>query len=80
VNLRYYAGIRLEGLTRTTEILNQNSRSPPPIFESGTSRIRSRTVNHSTTNFDDSEMGMCFHCRGGGSEWYKGLAILQITM
>jgi hypothetical protein len=49
--LRYYPGICLEGLRRTTKDLNQDSRSPGPRFEPGTSRIRSSVINHSTTTF-----------------------------
>jgi hypothetical protein len=49
--LRYYLGIRLEELRKTTKALNQDSRSPEQIFEPGTFRIRSRSVNHSTTMF-----------------------------
>jgi hypothetical protein len=33
------------------ENLNHDSRSPGPIIEPGTSRIRSRSVNRSTTMF-----------------------------
>jgi hypothetical protein len=43
-NLRYYPGVCLEGLKKSTRNLSQDSRS-----ESGTSRIRSRSVNDSTT-------------------------------
>jgi hypothetical protein len=50
-SLRYCAGIRLERLRKTTKILNQHSRSPVPRFEPGTSRIRSRSVDHSITTF-----------------------------
>jgi hypothetical protein len=49
--LRYYPGIRLEGLQKTTKNLNQDRGSPGPRIEPGTSRIRSRSVNHSTTTF-----------------------------
>jgi hypothetical protein len=44
VILRYYPGIRLEGLRKITKNLSQASRSPGPRFEAGTSRIRSRGV------------------------------------
>jgi hypothetical protein len=50
--LRYYPGIRLEGPRKTTKNLNQDSRSSGTRFETGTFRIRSRSVNHSTTTFD----------------------------
>jgi hypothetical protein len=50
--LRYYPGIRLEGLRKFTKLLGQDSRSPESTFEPRTSRIRSRSVNHSTTTFD----------------------------
>jgi hypothetical protein len=45
-----YPDIHLEWLSKTTKPL---SRSPAfrPRFETGTSRIRSRTFNHSTTMF-----------------------------
>jgi hypothetical protein len=48
-NLRYYLGIRLEELMKTTKNLNEDSRSPGPTVGPGTSRIRSRSVNHSIT-------------------------------
>jgi hypothetical protein len=50
--LRYYPGISMEGLRKTTKNLSQDSRSPGPRFDPGTSRTRSRRVNHSTTNFE----------------------------
>jgi hypothetical protein len=34
--VRYYPGIRLEGLRKMTKNLNQNSRSPGPRIERGT--------------------------------------------
>jgi hypothetical protein len=37
--LRYYPGIRMDGLRKTTKHLNQDSRSQGPRFESGTSRL-----------------------------------------
>jgi hypothetical protein len=49
VILRYSAGIRLKGLRKTTKNLSQDSLSLGPRIEPGTSRIRSRSVNHSTT-------------------------------
>jgi hypothetical protein len=49
--LRYYPGIRLEGLRKTTKILTLDRRLPGPRIETGTPRIRSRSVNHSTTTF-----------------------------
>jgi hypothetical protein len=51
--LRYYPGIRLEGLRKTTKTLNPDSRSRGPRYEFLTSRIRKRSVNHSTTTFDN---------------------------
>jgi hypothetical protein len=42
--LRYYSDIRLEGMRKTAKHFNQDSRSPGPRFESGASRIRSRSV------------------------------------
>jgi hypothetical protein len=50
--LRYYHSIQPEVLRKTTN-LNQNSRSPGPRIEPGTSQIRSRSVDHSTTTFDN---------------------------
>jgi hypothetical protein len=54
--LRYYPGIRLEGLRKTTKTLNQDSRSPGTRIECGTSRIRSRGINRSTTTFGDKKV------------------------
>jgi hypothetical protein len=51
LTLRYYPSIHLEGLRKTTKILNQDSWLPGPRFEHRTSRIRSRSVSHSTTTF-----------------------------
>jgi hypothetical protein len=44
-NLRSYPSIRLEILRKTMKNLNEDSLSPGPRFEPGTSRIRSRSVN-----------------------------------
>jgi hypothetical protein len=41
----------VEGLRKTTKTHNQHSQSSGPRFEPGTSRIRSRNVNHSATMF-----------------------------
>jgi hypothetical protein len=49
--LRYYSGIRLERLRKPMKNINQLSRSQGPRIKTGTSRIRSRSVNHSTTTF-----------------------------
>jgi hypothetical protein len=57
-NLRYYSAIRVKGLRKSTKNLNQNSRSPGPRIEPGTSRIRSISVNHSTTTFGDALLGV----------------------
>jgi hypothetical protein len=46
--LRYYTGIRLEGLRKAIKTLNQNRRWPGPRFEPGKSLIWSRSVNYST--------------------------------
>jgi hypothetical protein len=40
-----------EGTEKTMKDLNQDSRSPGMRIEPGTSQIRSRSVNHSTTTF-----------------------------
>jgi hypothetical protein len=42
--LRYYPGIRLEGLRKNTKNRNQEGRSPGKRIEPGTSRIRSTSV------------------------------------
>jgi hypothetical protein len=49
--LRYYRGIRLQGLKKNTRNLSRDSRLLGPRSEAGTSRIRSRNINHSTTTF-----------------------------
>jgi hypothetical protein len=46
ITLRYYLGILLDGLRKTTKTLSQDSRSPGPRPEPGTSRILSRIVAH----------------------------------
>jgi hypothetical protein len=43
--LRYYPGIRLEGLRKSTKNFHQDSWSLRPRIEPGTSRIQSRSVN-----------------------------------
>jgi hypothetical protein len=48
-NLRCYAGIFVEGL-RKPDLLSEQQVSVPR-FELGTSGMRSRTINHSTTTF-----------------------------
>jgi hypothetical protein len=53
--LRYYLGFRQKEMRKTTTNLSQNSQSLGRDFEPGTSRIRSRNVNHWT---------MKFHCAG----------------
>jgi hypothetical protein len=50
-NFNYYLVIRLEGLNKTTKKTNQDSRSSGPRFDPRTSRIESRSFNHSTTTF-----------------------------
>jgi hypothetical protein len=54
LTLRYYTGMRMEGLRKTTKDLNQYSRSPGPRIEPGTSLIRSSSVNHSIATFGTS--------------------------
>jgi hypothetical protein len=49
--LRYYPGIRMEWLMKTTKILNQDRRSLGPGYEPESSRIWSMSVYHSTTTF-----------------------------
>jgi hypothetical protein len=49
----YCASICLEGLSKSTKDLSENSRSPRPKFEIETFRIRSRSVNHPTKTFGD---------------------------
>jgi hypothetical protein len=41
------------GTEKIHEKLNDHIREPDPRFEPGTSRMRSRAVNHSTTTFSD---------------------------
>lgn len=53
--LRCDPDICLEGLIKITKHLNQDILSPGPSFEPGTSRIRNRSDNHSTTMFGYSE-------------------------
>jgi hypothetical protein len=48
-NLRYYAGIRLQVLRETQKPVSLAGMKPR--FEPGTSRIRSKSVNHLTTTF-----------------------------
>jgi hypothetical protein len=62
-NLRYYPGIRLEGLRKITTNLSGEPASKPR-FEPGTSRIRG-SVNYSTTTF-----GHIYSCNMWG--WTKG--------
>jgi hypothetical protein len=52
--LRYYPGIRLEGLRKTTRNLNQGSQSTGLRIKLGTSRMWNRSVNHSTTTFGNT--------------------------
>jgi hypothetical protein len=56
VILRYYPGIRLEGRRKSTNTLYQDSRTPGLRIEPGTSRRRSRSVNHSTTAFGSQQL------------------------
>jgi hypothetical protein len=78
--LRYYPGIRVEGLRKTTKNLNQDSRSPGSRFEAGTSQIRSRTINHSTTTFGGTsgERGGYFNMFDHGSRGHFCI-ILGVT-
>jgi hypothetical protein len=62
-NLRYYAGIRLEGPRKTTKNFNQNSRSSGPRFETETSLIRIRSVNHPTTTFGNKTIITNYWCK-----------------
>jgi hypothetical protein len=48
-NLRYSPGMFLEGMRKTTKNLSQLVSGP--IFEPGTSQIRSRSDKHSSTMF-----------------------------
>jgi hypothetical protein len=50
-----YPGIRLEELSKTTKNINQDSQSPGPRIESGTSWIRKGSVNHSTNTDRQSD-------------------------
>jgi hypothetical protein len=53
------------------ENLNQISRSPGPIIDRGTSRIRSGSVNHSTTMFGNSETRGGYSMHGGGGKYIQ---------
>jgi hypothetical protein len=55
--LSHYPSTGLEGLRKTMKNLNQGSRSLGSRFQHGTSRIRSRSVNHSTATLDCSLSG-----------------------
>jgi hypothetical protein len=50
-NFKVISRNSLGGTEENYENLNQGSRSPDPRFEPGISRIRSKSVNHSTTTF-----------------------------
>jgi hypothetical protein len=50
-NLRYYLGICLEGLKKNTKHMPGEPISGPIVFEPGTSRIRTRSVNRSAATF-----------------------------
>jgi hypothetical protein len=56
--LRYYPGIHLEGLRKTTKNLNQGGRSPGTRITLGTSRTHS-CVKHSTTTFSNDTIQQC---------------------
>jgi hypothetical protein len=49
--LRYYPSILLEVMRKAKKNLIHDCRSPGPRFEHGISRIRSSSVNRSTTTF-----------------------------
>jgi hypothetical protein len=51
--LRYCPGMRLEGLRKTKKNVKQDSWSPGPRFETRTSRIRSRSLDHLTMMFGE---------------------------
>jgi hypothetical protein len=59
--LRYYPSIHLEGLRKTTNNLNHDSWSPGPRFEPRTSRILSRSVNHSRGIYYHGDTSACTH-------------------
>jgi hypothetical protein len=52
-NFRYYPGTCLEELRRTTKKSSQARGLSGQRFKPGSSRIRSRTVNHSAVTFGD---------------------------
>jgi hypothetical protein len=49
--LQYYPSILLEVMRKDKKNLNHDCRSPGPRFEPGISRIRSSSLNRSTTTF-----------------------------
>jgi hypothetical protein len=56
--LRYYPSIHLEGLRKSIKNLDQYSQSLGLRIEPGTSRIGSRSVNHSTMTFGEDNINM----------------------
>jgi hypothetical protein len=58
--LKYYTNIYLERLKKTTQNLSQDSRSSRSRFEPETSRIRSRSANHSVATFSHTATWICF--------------------
>jgi hypothetical protein len=63
--LSYYPGIHLERLKKPMKNFSCNSRSPGLRIEPGTSRIRSRSVHHSTTTFSAHWIGNWVGARAG---------------
>jgi hypothetical protein len=72
--LKYYAGIRLEGLRKTAKT---SIRSPGLRIEPGTSRIRSRNVNHSTTTFGETHSGDASRRHGDTTSVLLGAVIMK---
>jgi hypothetical protein len=57
--LRYYSSIRLKGLKKTTKNFNQDSQSPGPRTEPGTSRIRSSVDRSTAMKNSEDFMSQC---------------------
>jgi hypothetical protein len=80
--LRYYPSIRLKGLKKTTQNLNQASQSLGLRIETGTSWIWSSSVNHSTTTFGcpDGDVNGCLCWLSNTNQVYSTANIMTILM
>jgi hypothetical protein len=57
------------GTEKNYEKICQGIRSSGPRFEPGTSRLRSKNVNHSTTMFDNTFHANCFLLISAEEHW-----------